>query len=138
MQLPTLARSVPICTKQRQATNYIHLPQKIRSLSTLCVSSETRVRHLYYKRYLKQTYTLSTKKRRASLTPGHPADRKVHEFLNLVPETTEAIRGECIEARQTIEASQIFTVCTKITLRLSQYRTGIHARSAGLTLGDLH
>ena len=138
MQLPTLARSVPICTKQRQAANYIRLPQKIRSLSTLCVSSETRVRHLYYKRYLKQTYTLSTKKRRASLTPGHPADRKVHEFSNLVPDTTEAIRGEFIEARQTIEASQIFTVCTKIALRLSQYRTGIHARSAGLTLGDFH
>ena len=117
MQLPTLARSVPICTKQRQAANYIRLPQKIRSLSTLCVSSETRIRHLYYKRYLKQTYTSCTKTRRASLTPGHPADCKVHEFSNSVPDTTKAILSEFIEARQTIEASQIFTVYTEKALR---------------------
>ena len=73
----------------------------------------------------------------ASLTPGHPADQ-VYEFSNPVADTTKAIRGEFIEVRQTIEASQIFTVYPEIALRLSQYRTGIYAHSAELTIGDLH
>ena len=73
----------------------------------------------------------------ASLTPGHPADQ-VYEFSNPVADTTKAIRGECIEARQTIEASQMFTVYSEVALRLSQYRTCTHARSAGLTIGGFH